>query len=152
MPFRNIHRNEEYLDRKANYDKLKLQDDLNYSNLAKKKRDEKGSRSARRVCAKSTSEDRSSNRNEFSSLKCGGSGRTIKSYREKQNEKESYNDSFEPRALTNKSKAPPEAKIRYEYLDVSKFKAEGGNNIKDMIKNMNKSKDEHDAVISPELK
>lgn len=62
--------------------------DLKHPGSLKRRVDEKGSKSARRITAKSIGGERSSNKNEFSSLNCGKNDRTIKSYRAKHNEKE----------------------------------------------------------------
>lgn len=84
--------------------------DIDYPRNIKRKADEKGSKSARRITARSIGGDKSKNPNEFSSLKCGKTDRTIKSYREKFNKRESYNDNFEdPTGYKDK-----ESKIRYK--------------------------------------
>ena len=69
--------------------------EFEYHHEIKRRSEDKGSKSARRMCAKSIGSERSANRNEFSSLKCGKSDRTIKSYRENLNEREWYNDNFD---------------------------------------------------------
>ena len=71
-----------------NFNQLPGFSDAEYHSGVKRRTDEKGSKSARRISAKSIGGERSANRNEFSSLKCGKTDRTIKSYREKFNERE----------------------------------------------------------------
>lgn len=102
------------------------------------------------MCAKSIGSERSTNRNEFSSLKWGKSDRTIKSYREKLNEKEWYNDNFESVANV-KAKNQIDGKIRYKNLGKGHSKLDEIDNIKETLKNY-KTREDKQAPISPEDK
>ena len=121
--------------------------DLKHQDGLKRRPDEKGSKSARRVSAKSIGAERSANRNEFSSLKCGKTDRTIKSYRDKHNERECYNDNIDPSSFATNGRNQKEAKIRYQNLGVNSSQQKN-DNIREVLKNM-KSKEDINAGISP---
>lgn len=124
--------------------------EFEYHQEVKRRGDDVGSKSARRICAKSIGSERSANRNEFSSLKWGKSDRTIKSYREKLNEKECYNDNFDSGANA-KGKNLIDGKIRYKNLGMAQGKLDEKDNIKETLKNF-KTREDKPISISPEDK